>query len=365
MSQQQTCSTSMKEKLFNLAVSNVISNAINIGNRLNLFKTLADISSEKGPVLPEQLAEAAGCKERYIREWCNCMACGQIIEVNEEEKFWIAAQNVQELSNSSFEAVMNGMMATLLEPLDELIDCFRKDGPLGLEYAQFTKFQYFMGTMSQALHEKHVVADMLPDIGNGVVEKLEAGGVRVLDVGCGGGFHSSLLAEQYPKSHFVGLDIGEDAIRQAKQRKTKSGAAFNNLEFIECDAGKMPEIWTDSFDLVLIFDACHDQRRPDLCVQEIHRVLKPSGMFAMVEVLGSSNVYTDKTAMGPLAAMMYGCSMFHCLPVGSNCPDALCYGAMWGQKRAIDLLKKCGFPDVKVIDTPYFPINVMYCAQKN
>lgn len=97
--------------LQNLAVSNVISNAINIGNRLNLFKTLADISSEKGPVLPEQLAEAAGCKERflrffkefleklkfsrYIREWCNCMACGQIIEVNEEEKFWIAAENVQ------------------------------------------------------------------------------------------------------------------------------------------------------------------------------------------------------------------------------------------------------------------------------
>ncbi|KAF1754127.1 hypothetical protein GCK72_020687 [Caenorhabditis remanei] len=355
----------MKEKLYNLAVSNIISNSITVGLRLNLFKTLSQISSQKNPVLPEQLAEAAGCKERYVREWCNCMACGEIIEVNEEEKFWIAEENVEDLTNGSFESVINGMMATLLEPLDQLIECFKKEGPYGLEYSQFSKFQEFMGVMSQALHEKHVVPDMIPAIGNGIVEKLEAGGIRVLDVGCGGGFHSSLLAEQYPKAHFVGLDIGADAINQAKKRKTKSGGIFNNLEFIECDAGKMPEIWTDSFDLVLIFDACHDQCRPDLCIQEIHRVLKPNGTFAMVEVLGSSNVFTDKATMGPLAAMMYGCSMFHCLPVGSNCQDALCFGAMWGRKRAIELLNKCGFPEVRIVDTPYFPINVMYCVQKN
>ncbi|UMM32834.1 hypothetical protein L5515_006504 [Caenorhabditis briggsae] len=356
--------TSMKEKLFNLAVSNIVSNAVSIGQRLDLFKKLSDISSEKNPVLPEQLAQAARCKERYVREWCNCMACGEIIEVNEEEKFWIKEENVDALGNSCFELVMNGMMAPLLEPIDNLVECFKKEGPLGLEYSQFSNFQSFMGTMSQALHEKHVVSDMLPAIGNGIVEKLEAGGVRVLDVGCGSGFHSSLLAEQYPKAHFVGLDIGIDAIKQAKERKTKAGTVFNNLEFIECDAGKMPKIWTDSFDLVLIFDACHDQCRPDLCVQEIHRVLKPNGTFAMVEVLGSSNVFTDKSTMGSLAAMMYGCSMFHCLPVGSNCSEALCMGAMWGQKRAVDLLKKCGFPEVRVVDTPYFPINLIRLLER-
>ncbi|CAL2043862.1 unnamed protein product [Caenorhabditis brenneri] len=340
---------SMKEKLFNLSVSNIVSNAVNIGNRLNLFSKLAEISSEKNPVLPEQLAEAAGCKERYVREWMNCMACGEIIEVNEEEKFWIKEENVEDLANNGFEVVSNGMIAPLLEPADDLIECFKKDGPYGLEYSQFSKFQSFMGVMT---------------IGHGISEKLESGGIRVLDVGCGGGFHCSLLAEKYPKSHFVGLDIGSDAIQQAKERRLKSGEPFNNLEFIQCDAGKMPEIWTDSFDLVLIFDACHDQCRPDLCIQEIHRVLKPNGVFAMVEVLGSSNVFTDKATMGPLAAMMYGCSMFHCLPVGSNCQGALCMGAMWGRKRAVELLNKCGFKEVQIVDTPFFPINLMYCSQK-
>ncbi|PIC23902.1 hypothetical protein B9Z55_017435 [Caenorhabditis nigoni] len=358
-------SSSMKEKLFNLAVSNVVANAISVGLRLNLFKKLSEISNEKNPVLPDQLAQAAGCKERYIREWCNCMACGEIIEVNEEEKFWIKEENVKFLINSSFETVMIGSTPTLLEPLDHLIECFKLDGPHGLAYSEFSKFQYFMEKMSQALHEKHVIPDMLPAIGYGIAEKIEAGGIRVLDVGCGNGFHSSLLAEKYPKAHFVGLDIGSDAIKQANQRKTKSGERFKNLEFVECDAGKMPDNWTDSFDLVLIFDACHDQCRPDLCIREVQRVLKSRGVFAIVEIDSSSNVFKDKSSMGSLAALLYGRSMLHCLPVGSNDANALCLGSMWGRRRAVDLLNRCGFPDVKVVDTPYFPINVLYCAQKN
>ncbi|CEN04559.1 Methyltransferase domain-containing protein [Caenorhabditis elegans] len=245
----------------------------------------------------------------YIREWCNCMACGGIIEVNEKEQFWIHVENVKDLLTNSLALVMIGSTPTLLEPFEKLIECFKKDGPYGLDYSEISKFQYFMGKMSQALHEKHVITDMLPDIGHGVVEKLETGGMRVLDVGCGGGSHSSLLAEQYPKAHFVGLEIGEDAIRQAKQRKTKSGAAFNNLEFIQCDAGKMPEIWTDSFDLVLIFDACHDQCRPDLCIREIQRVLKIFGVFAILEINSSGNVHNDRANMGSMAALLHGRSM--------------------------------------------------------
>uniref|UniRef100_A0A8R1I4D4 Methyltranfer_dom domain-containing protein n=2 Tax=Caenorhabditis japonica TaxID=281687 RepID=A0A8R1I4D4_CAEJA len=357
--------SNMKEKLFNLVVSNVVSNAVNVGLRLNLFKVLAQISSKDAPILPSELAKAAGCKERYIREWCNCLSCGGILEVNEQEKFWIAEENIEDLTNDTFELVTNGMMITLIQPLDKLVSCFKEDGPYGLDYCEFTEFQSFMSQLSKALHEKHVVPDMLPAVGNGIVEKLEAGGIRGLDVGCGNGFHSSLLAEQYPKASFVGLDIGEEAIKIAKQRTKKSGELFNNLEFVECDAGNMPATWTDSFDLVLIFDACHDQCRPDLCIQEIHRVLKPGAVFAMVEVTGTSNVFTDRQSMGPLAALMYGCSMFHCLPVGSNRPDALCMGAMWGQRRAVELLNKCGFEYVQVVETPYFPINIMYLAVKN
>lgn len=163
-------------------------------------------------------------------------------------------------------------MTTLLEPLDQLIECFKATGPYGLDYCQFSEFQNFMSKMSKSLHEEHIVPNMIPAIGNGIEEKLKNGGIRVLDVGCGNGFHSSLLAEEYPNSHFVGLDIGEDAIKHAKQTTKKSGEQFQNLEFIQCDAGKMPSNWCKSFDLVLIFDACHDQMRPDLVSTFINKI---------------------------------------------------------------------------------------------
>ncbi|CAO4377359.1 unnamed protein product [Caenorhabditis nigoni] len=357
-------SSSIKEKLLNLAVSNIVSNAVSVGQRLDLFKKLSEISSEKNPVLPEQLAQAAGCKERYVREWCNCMACGEIIEVNEEEKFWIKEENVKTLANSGSEVLMNRIVGFLIEPMDQLIACFKKDGPLGLEYSQFTKFQEFMANTPSSGKKKPIVTDMMKAVENGVIEKLESGEARVLDVGCGDGFHLSLLAEHYPKTEFIGLDIGSNAIKQAKKRTLTSGESFGNLKFLECNAAKIPDDWTESFDLVLMFDACHDQCRPDLGLLEILRVLKPDGILAMTEIRGTSNVYTDKTTLGDMATMMYGTSLFHCLPIGSNDANALCYGAMWGEKRAVELLNKCGFQEIRVVETPYFPFAVMYCAKK-
>ena len=42
------------------------------------------------------------------------------------------------------------------------------------------------------------------------------------------------------------------------------GKTFDNLAFIQMNAAKLDADWTDKYDLVLIFDACHDQTRPDL-----------------------------------------------------------------------------------------------------
>uniref|UniRef100_A0A0K0DFN5 Methyltranfer_dom domain-containing protein n=1 Tax=Angiostrongylus cantonensis TaxID=6313 RepID=A0A0K0DFN5_ANGCA len=172
------------------------------------------------------------------------------------------------------------------------------------------------------------------------------------------------IAENYPKSNFSGIDITLDAVHLANQQRKENGQTFDNLAFIQMDAGHMDADWTDKFDLVTIFDACHDQMRPDLCLKEVYRVLKPGGVFGMLEVNGSSNVFTDRNEIGPLAAQMYSCSMFHCLPVGSNSPDALGLGAMWGKERALKLIKEAGFTDISVVPTPQFVINILYVCKK-
>lgn len=37
-----------------------------------------------------------------------------------------------------------------------------------------------------------------------------------------------------------------------------------NLTFMQMNAQKLEKDWTEKFDWVMIFDACHDQTRPDL-----------------------------------------------------------------------------------------------------
>ncbi|EPB74750.1 hypothetical protein ANCCEY_06175 [Ancylostoma ceylanicum] len=117
-----------------------------------------------------------------------------------------------------------------------------------------------------------------------------------------------------------------------------NGETYENLAIIQMDGAKMDADWTNKFDLVTIFDACHDQMRPDL-------------------IMGYSNVFKDKQALGSTAAMMYGISTF---------VYALCLGAMWGKERALKMLKEAGFADARLVETPYYGANTtLYVCTKN
>ncbi len=52
---------------------------------------------------------------------------------------------------------------------------------------------------------------------------------RVIEIGCASGQHLISIAEQYPHSYFLGIDISEDSIHQARDLSTRLG--INNIEF--------------------------------------------------------------------------------------------------------------------------------------
>ncbi|WKY13630.1 hypothetical protein Q1695_004454 [Nippostrongylus brasiliensis] len=355
--------TDFQKRLMQIGIDGTLSASIALGRRLGLFDALAKVGSEDHPATPEQVAEAAGCKPRYVKEWLATMAVGDIIEVNEQEKFWIKKENIADLTSSSG-LIFNAFLPLLLKGFDNLCDVFKKDGPYGLNYSDFAGFYDVMANFSEALHKKHLISEFIPALAPDLKERLDKGGMMCLDVGCGKGFHAALLAENFPNSNFTGIDVTLEAVHLANQQRKENGQTFDNLAFIQMNAGSMDADWSNKYDIVTIFDACHDQMRPDLCLKEVYRVLKPGGVFGMLEVKGSSNVFTDRKEMGVFAAQMYGCSMMHCLPVGNNSPDALGLGAMWGQERAVKMLKEAGFTDINVIPTPHFLINILYVCRK-
>ena len=60
------------------------------------------------------------------------------------------------------------------------------------------------------------------------------------------------------------MDLTPSAIEGAEKDRIQNGA--KNVEFICQDAKNLDSAWKDKFDLVFIFDACHDQTRPDLVI---------------------------------------------------------------------------------------------------
>ena len=52
---------------------------------------------------------------------------------------------------------------------------------------------------------------------------------RVLDVGCGSGWATRLMAEKAQSGHVVGIDISDEMIRLARE----SSGSFSNVEFAD------------------------------------------------------------------------------------------------------------------------------------
>ena len=134
------------------------------------------------------------------------------------------------------------------------------------------------------------VAKQLEDQHRGIIEKMLAemdlsAGQRILDLGCGEGMASRLLAERTgPGSEILGVDIADEMIRNARLRS--SGLA--NLSFRRGVAEQLP-CPDNSFDQALSVEAFYYFKNQQKALQELFRVLKPGGRLFLVICLHKDN----------------------------------------------------------------------------
>ncbi len=114
----------------------------------------------------------------------------------------------------------------------------------------------------------------------------------VLDYGCGIGGSVEKLALYSPKK-ITGIDISEVSIDKAKQRA-------ENLKIevdYKVDNCEKTSFESSSFDIVYGTGILHHLQF-DKCLDEIHRLLKPSGSLVFIEPLGTNpiiNLYRKLT----------------------------------------------------------------------
>ena len=103
-------------------------------------------------------------------------------------------------------------------------------------------------------------------------------GVRVLEVGCGTGYFSRLLARGGHKASFTGIDLDDIFIEYAREKAAEEGL---EIHFELADACSLP-YEDDSFDVVTSHTFLTTMPEPEKAFSEMKRVAKPGGIIASV-----------------------------------------------------------------------------------
>jgi SAM-dependent methyltransferase len=337
-------------RLLELYTGGILSLLIDIGHRTGLFAALA-----AGPATSAELARRADLQERYVREWLAALASGGIVGYDPATaSFSLAAEHAACLTGtgSANLAPISRLITHLAGHVEAVARAFREGG--GVPYAAYRpEFTDVMDALGRGVFDELLVDAYVPLV-PGLAERLAAG-ARVADVGCGTGHAIALLAAAYPASTFTGYDLAPDAIARARSE----AAGLANARFEVRDAARL-EV-EEPLDVVLVFDAIHDQADPAAVLARIHAALRPGGIFVMVEPRASSNL--EDNLGSPTAPLLYAMSTLHCMTV-SLASGGAGLGTAWGEQRARAMLAEAGFGEVTVHEAPGDPLNAVFVTSR-
>ncbi|MGO9385391.1 MAG: class I SAM-dependent methyltransferase [Mycobacterium sp.] len=329
---------------------------LSIGHQTGLLDTMAGLA----PATSAQIAEAAGLDERYVREWLAGMTTGHVVDYDADTATYsLPAHRAGVLTRAAGPdnlALVALFLPLLSEVEQQIIGCFREGG--GLPYSEFPRFHTLMAEMSGAVYDSALVDVVLPLV-DGLPERLRSG-VDVADFGCGSGHAINVMARAFPASRFTGIDFSPEAIAAGIAEAARLGltnASFESHNLAQLDAVSKNE----AYDVIMVFDAIHDQAHPARVLQNIYRALRPGGVFLMADIKASSRL-EDNVGV-PMSTYLYTTSLMHCMTV-SLAADGAGLGAAWGTQLATSMLADAGFADVRVAEVESDPINSYYIARK-
>jgi arsenite methyltransferase len=117
-------------------------------------------------------------------------------------------------------------------------------------------------------------------------------GERVLDLGCGSGWATRLLARlvgdgPQGTGQVIGLDIADEMVRQARS----ASKDFENIMFVQGSAAQIP--WEENFfDKVLSVESFYYYPDQDRALAELFRVMAPRGRMYILINLYKDNEYS-------------------------------------------------------------------------
>lgn len=105
---------------------------------------------------------------------------------------------------------------------------------------------------------------------------------EALEIGCGIGETTKLLAKKYAKLMITAIDYDEEQIQRAKKNKALKNKNLNRAIFQQGDATQL-KFKNSSFDHAIEINTFHHIEDYSKAIKEAYRALKKNGSFYMVD----------------------------------------------------------------------------------
>ena len=319
--------------------------AVHLGLDLGLYRALAD----GGPATPPELARRAGVDARYAREWLEHQAVGGILDVDapdddpDARRYALPAEHADVLLDPDHPSTMAPMplfVGVAARSWPALLEAYRSGG--GVPWDADPRLIEAQELANRPLFGRLLTDEWLPAIPD-VDARLRAGGARIADVACGGGWSSIAMARGYPLAMVEGLDIDPESIRRARANAEAAGLT-DRVTFHLVDAGDHQ--LDGRFDLVTIFEAVHDLARPVEVLTAVRHLLKPDG----VAIVMDEKVAETFTAPGDeIERLMYAYSLFFCLANGLADRPSVGTGTVMRPDTFRRYAEEAGFSTVSIL----------------
>lgn len=105
-------------------------------------------------------------------------------------------------------------------------------------------------------------------------------GTKMLEVGCGIGAQTVILAKNNPTAEITSIDVSLDSLENARENVKREG--IKNVRFLQADLFSLP-FEEQSFDQVFVCFVLEHLQSPVEALRKLKKVLKPGGTITVIE----------------------------------------------------------------------------------
>lgn len=309
-----------------------------LGDRLGLFKDLA----ANGPTISPDFATRTGINQYYAKEWLAGMTSAGYLKYDpSSEMFRLPREHRPVLSQEEGPYFIGGthqMILGMLTIVGSLENAFRSGKGIPMEAYGANTWEGMERDMI-GLYKAKLLQEWIPAMPE--VQLMLEKGVKVADIGCGTGRILVMLAQAFPKSRYVGIDIFQPLIDRARSHAETAGVS----DAVQYEVGDASLGLPDQFDLITTFDVLHETN-PLQMLRVIRKSLKPGGRYVCLDVKCAEALEDN---INSLAALRYGFSLLFCMST-AIANDGEAQGTMGiPEEKMKQLCIEAGFSNVRAV----------------